>query len=372
MRIVQVANFVHDTSGGIRIALDALGSAYVDAGHEVVTVRPGPRHRLRRDDIGRINIELPGARLPASGGYRFFARRRPLAAIVANCAADLVEVSDKTTLGWVGSFAREVGKASVLFSHERLDLVLGDHLQAPQLMRRAAGWHQRRFVDGFDLVVCASRFAAAELEFLPDAQRAIVPLGVDLDLFHPNRRHSITRDRTTFRVMLVSRLTREKQPLIAVRAVAELRRRGTDVELLVAGDGPMRRAMTNAGATSAVRMLGHISDRAHLAALVADADAVISPGRRETFGLAALEALASGTPIVAVDEGALPELLVPGAGTTCRLDPNAFADGLALILGGDRDVQRVIARARAEEYQWSRSGQTLLDRYRSLVAPRPP
>jgi alpha-1,6-mannosyltransferase len=370
MRIVQVANFVHDTSGGIRTALDALGSLYVDAGHEVMTIRPGPRHHMQRDGIGRVAVVLPGTPLPASGGYRLLVRRAPLAAIIASWRPDVVEVSDKTTLGWVGSLARELGAASVLFSHERLDLVMGDHLRAARLMRRAAGWHQRRFVDGFDLVVCASQFAAAEFDTLTDVKCAIVPLGVDLELFHPDRRHSITRPCRPFRAMLVGRLTRDKQPLIASQAVSELRWRGIDVELVVAGDGPMRRKLTAVGATTGVRMLGHVRDRVHLAALIADADAVISPGRRETFGLAALEALASGTPLVAVDEGALSELVVPGAGVTCRLDADSFADGLSRILGGDRRAQRVAARARAEQYQWNRSGRALLERYETLVGRR--
>ncbi len=82
--------------------------------------------------------------------------------------------------------------------------------------------------------------------------------------------------------------------------------------------------------------------------------------------MAALEALASGTPLVAVDEGALSELVVPGAGVTCRLDADSFADGLSRILGGDRHAQRVAARARAEQFQWNHSGHALLGRYETL------
>ena len=105
----------------------------------------------------------------------------------------MVEVSDKTTLGWVGSFTGGLGAASVLFSHERLDLVMGDHLGAPRLMRRAAGRHQRHFIDGFDLVVCGSHFARCEVDGLAADRCVVVPLGVDLDLFHPDRRAAITR-----------------------------------------------------------------------------------------------------------------------------------------------------------------------------------
>lgn len=363
MRIVQIANFVHERSGGIRTALDALGAHYAACGHDVMTIRPGSRHDLRRDSRGRTHVQLPGAALPGSGGYRLLVRRARVGAVIASWRPDVVEVSDRTTLSWLGEFSHQLGASAIMISHERLDLVLGDHVRAPMAMRRATDWHRRRTVDGFDLVVCASQFAATEFD-ANDVERAVVPFGVDLDRFHPDHRHSITRSASGHRVMLVSRLSREKQPILAVAAVAELRRRGRDIELLVAGDGPLRAELCSRAAESGgVHVLGHVSDRAHLAALLADADAVISPGPRETFGLAALEALASGTPVVAVDDGALPELLVPGAGVTCRPDARSFADGVAAVLGGDRRGQRVAARARAEQFTWDRAGESLLEHY---------
>lgn len=367
MRIVQVANFVHERSGGIRTVIDALGAHYAAAGHQVMTIRPGLRHHLRVDDTGRTQVQLPGTTLPRSGGYRMIVRRNPVGAVVASWRPDVVEVSDRTTLAWLGRFARDLGAVSVMLSHERLDLVMGDHARAPALMRRATGWHQRHVADDFDLVVCASAFAAAEF----DTRRVgavVVPFGVDLDLFHPDRRIGIARAIRPRRVMLVSRLTREKRPLVAVHAVEELRHRGGDVELLVAGDGPLGDEMAVPG--GGVRLLGHLHDRRHLAALLADADAVVAPGPRETFGLAALEALASGTPVVAVDQGALPELVVAGAGLTCRLDARSFADGLTAVLDGDRQAQRVVARRRAEEFRWERTGDELLNRYEALTARR--
>jgi alpha-1,6-mannosyltransferase len=58
-----------------------------------------------------------------------------------------------------------------------------------------------------------------------------------------------------------------------------------------------------------VRFLGHVVDRHGLAALLATADVVLAPGPVEMFGLAALEALASGTPVVVDAASALPEVI---------------------------------------------------------------
>ena len=278
MRIVQVANFVHPTSGGVRIAIDELGARYADAGHDVMWIRPGASHHMAPDDRGRVLVELPGAPLPSSNGYRLFLRRAPVAALVASFRPDVVEVHDTATLTWVGSYAKDLGAISVMFAHERLGLVLGDHLGSASAMRRAASWHHRRSVEGFDLVVAPSRYAA--LEFAGLAPVHVVPLGVDLDVFHPDRRHDIRRPPRPRRVLLVSRLTREKRPVLAAQAVNELRWRGVDVELLVAGDGPLHTAVLGTGAGSGVRMLGHVADRLHLASVLADADVVICPGPR--------------------------------------------------------------------------------------------
>src|SRR6201991_4178047 len=80
-----------------------------------------------------------------------------------------------------------------------------------------------------------------------------------------------------------------------------------------------------------VRFLGHIADREELAALLATADVAIAPGPVETFGLAALEALASGTPVVVSSESALPEV-IGDAGIAAPGEGPAYADAIETLL----------------------------------------
>ena len=164
MRIVQVANFVHPASGGVRVAIDELGARYAAAGHAVMSIRPGDRHHLVRDDGGRVHVELPGVSLPSSGGYRVLLRRAPVASVIASWRPEVVEVHDTTTLLWAGGFGRTVGATTVMVVHERLGLVLGDHVGAGRAMRRAAAWHVRQAIADFDQIVAPSRYAAAELD----------------------------------------------------------------------------------------------------------------------------------------------------------------------------------------------------------------
>jgi len=123
--------------------------------------------------------------------------------------------------------------------------------------------------------------------------------------------------------------------------------------LVVAGDGPRRRSLEAraAGAGLPVRFLRHVADRGLLARLLATADVVIAPGPVETFGLSALEALASGTSVVVSSRSALPEVVGP-AGLAADDDDAACADAVEQILRQDVTDRRRWAREQAERFDW--------------------
>jgi alpha-1,6-mannosyltransferase len=109
-----------------------------------------------------------------------------------------------------------------------------------------------------------------------------------------------------------------------------------------------------------VRFLGFLEDREELAALLATADVVVAPGPVETFGLAALEALASGTPVVAAADGALPEV-VGTAGVTVSGEGDRYADGILEIAALPAAERRRAARRRAEQFGWAASVAGMLE-----------
>ena len=105
--------------------------------------------------------------------------------------------------------------------------------------------------------------------------------------------------------------------------------------------------------------LGHVSDRAALGALQATADLALAPGPAETFGLAALEAMACGTPVVASASSALPEV-IGSAGATATDRGEAFADAVELLLDRCEPARREAARARAECFGWGTAVEAFL------------
>jgi alpha-1,6-mannosyltransferase len=352
MRIVRLANFVSAHSGGLRNALRNLGEGYQRAGHEAVLVIPGHQFADDITEQGRV-ITLPSAPLPRTGGYRVLARRRDLITLLDSLEPDRIEVSDRATLRWTGAWARQHGVGSMMVSHESLAGLLG--VWGMPARDRLANRLNRRTAETFDQIVCTTAFAAAEFRRLGVPNLIEVPLGVDLDEFHPSRADPAVRARYArpdeLLVVYASRLSADKRPELAVDTIAALRAGRLNAVLAVAGDGSRRAALAYRSARLPVRFAGHIADRSAVAALLASADVLVAPGPVETFGLAALEALACGTPVVVNAAGALPEV-VGEAGVAVRGTPDAFADGVREILARPESERRAAARARAERFGW--------------------
>jgi len=368
VRIVRIANYVAPRSGGLKTALRHLGAGYQAAGHEAVLVIPGETAGDVLTEQGRV-VTLPGPRLPALGGYRVLLDRRRVAATLRRLRPDRVEVSDRTTLRWVGRWAQRAGIPSMMVSHESLDGLL--RLFGPASGRRVADVLNGRTAADHDRIVCTTRWAAKEFERIGVRVRR-VPLGVDLERFAPDRRDPDMRARwaTPDDVLLLhcGRLSPEKKPRRSLATLAALRHQGVRAVLVVAGAGPLRNALQEEAARDGlpVRFLGHLSDPAELAKLLATADVAIAPGPVETFGLAALEALASGTPVVVSAQSALPEV-IGAAGLAVPGEGPAYAAAVREIMARPVDERRQAARRQAETFPWSASVAGFLEAHGAAV-----
>lgn len=371
MRIVRLANFIGPQSGGLRTALRELGIGYRNAGHEPVLIIPGQRPGDEETAQGRvITCQAPVA--PGLGGdYRAIAGRRELSALLSELKPDRLEVSDQLTLRWVARWARRNGVPAVMVAHESLTRLFTLPADVPyktgwrnivfhsRLFYRAAGWAatflDRRSAREYDEIVCTTKWAASEFESISAPNVTLVTLGVDLELFSPERYSDTVRadyagpDQTL--LIHCGRLSLEKKPHRSIEALAALRATGTDAVLVVAGDGPLRPELESMARDAGlpVTFTGFIEDPKTLATLLATADVDIAPGPVETFGLAALEALACGTPVVASAESALPEVL--GAAGVAA-DGEDFTLAVAAMLARPEEQRRAAARQRAEEFGW--------------------
>jgi glycosyltransferase involved in cell wall biosynthesis len=167
--------------------------------------------------------------------------------------------------------------------------------------------------------------------------------------------------------LFVGAIQPRKDPLTAVEAVALI---DGDLRLVLVGPEKrggdrVREAIRRHGLEQRVELAGHV-EREELAALYRGAACLVFPSRYEGFGLPVLEAMASGTPVVAARGGAVPEVAGEAAVLVEPGDPVALAGGIERALA-DRDRLVAAGLERAAAYSWAETARQTLEVYRELT-----
>lgn len=165
--------------------------------------------------------------------------------------------------------------------------------------------------------------------------------------------------------------THEKGQDVALDAIILLKNELPDLRLLLAGEGPLRESpeMQDRVQQSEGRAIlpGHVTDRAEFFAAL---DLFIMPSRSEGWGLAALEAMAHGVPVVASDVGGLPEIVGSTGWLVTPGDPQALADAIVRA-AADREILReagVQSRERAKLFSVEQMAERTENYYRRVLA----
>lgn len=361
MRIAQLANFVGPTSGGMKVVIEHLGTGYVAAGHERIFVHPGPADTITETELG---IDVTVAAPPISPNYRMVAKPWKAFDVLRQFGPTTIEVSDKWTLSAAGGWGRRHGVGSIMFSHERLVEMMTQWLRRSFGVEAVVGALNRRLAKEFDVVVVTSEYAAAEFAGT-GARLELVPLGVDLETFHP--RLGQPADDGVLKLVYCGRFSREKMPHLAVEAAVALHRRGHRVRLDLYGNGPHEAALREIAGDAPIHFHGFVERRAEVARRYAGADVSLSVSPTETFGLAVLEALACGTPVVTSSRGGARELVTEASGAWGAPDGEALADAVESLIPRLGPGLRAQARRQAERYNWSRSVDRMLALHAQLA-----
>ncbi|MFP8955654.1 glycosyltransferase [Natrialbaceae archaeon A-CW3] len=230
---------------------------------------------------------------------------------------DLVHVHTPFTIGFAGiRFARKRDVPVVASYHTLLDDRASQHVSGNVLdgVKRTCRLYERSFFERVDHVTAPTSFARDHLLETVDADVdvTVVSNGIDTEFFRPVDPTSFCEryDLPTDRPLLgyTGRHGEEKNLEEAIKAVT-----GTGLTLVLGGDGPARDDLEEraAEADADVRFLGFL-DREELPAFYSMLDVFVFPSPVETQGLVALEATACGTPVVAVDAGALTDSVIQG------------------------------------------------------------
>jgi glycosyltransferase involved in cell wall biosynthesis len=181
----------------------------------------------------------------------------------------------------------------------------------------------------------------------------VTPNGVDQSLFHP-RAKPTHLDLPGEYILFVGTLEPRKNLERLFQAWSEIKDEFTKMWLLVAGvGGNVFKSVHLSKDIDRVRFLGYVSDET-LAGLYTRASLFVLPSEDEGFGLPALEAMASGTPVIVSDGGALPEVVGDAGITFCLSNPHGLKQSMKECLSntGLREELRERGLERAKKFSW--------------------
>ena len=235
-----------------------------------------------------------------------------------------------------------------------------------------------RSVHEADLIFTVSNTVASMLfDLFPEVRERtlVTPHGTPPEFFAQPSREHVTQVRHVLRLpetylLYVGALIPRKNPDLMLDTLRTLARMGFDLPLVMAGDGPLRnRILARARQENLrIRLLGYVP-RMHLPVVYGGAELFFLTSHDEGFGLPLLEAMASGVPVVALANGAIPEIAADAAYLVQQPSPEALAEAIRRVLTDAYLRKRIVEEGwkRARTFTWAASARRTLEGYRRLA-----
>jgi alpha-1,6-mannosyltransferase len=381
MKICDLTQSYARTGGGVR--------TYVHAKRDFISQNPGSEHLLivpgDRDAVHRdgplTTYTVSSPRVPGSGVYRLLLRSDKVLRILRLERPRIVEVHCAYNLPWTAFHYRRGGAVAVVGVF--MTDVASAYVRpvASRMLGRGMGGGATRLTEAYlrklysrcDATLAISPSLQERLERIGVRNVEYIPLGVDLDTFHPDRRDPELRAALgvaddELLLVYAGRLDTEKRPQVVVEAFESLPEsfRGS---LVLVGDGPLRQRLAEQSTRNPrIRLLPFQADRERLATLLASADLYVSAMPFETFGLSVVEAQACGLPVVGVRAGAMVDRVPEGVGLLGAVDsPAEMAANILALAGAARSEIGARARRLVEaQFSWQHTFEQVFAVYRRL------
>ena len=298
------------------------------------------------------------------GRARYLVHARRVRRLVASLEPDLLHAHHLTSYGFL---------AGLCDVRPTIVSVWGtDILEAPEWTPLHLRLTRFALEHADHVTATGLRLANATLRYMPNAKPVtVVSYGVDLDRFQV----PVETARPVPVVGTVARLSQEKGLDVLLRAAAQISKQGQKLRLLIVGDGPQRRKLERLagqlGISDITEFRGEIPHD-DVPAVLTELDIFAMPSLAEGFGVAALEASATGLAVVASDVHGIPDvvehqrtgLLVPPG------DAGALAAALTKLLD-DAELRTELGtggRAFVEEhYRWQDNAEQMERLYQDLL-----
>lgn len=333
MRIAVATDTYPPEVNGVSTVVSIMAQGVAARGHQVLVLCPdAPGADALPAARGVELVRRPSVPCPGYGALRLtWPWDAQVTQALRRFTPDVVHV---VTEGPIGSQGRRYARA------HGIPFVTSFHTDFPAYAERYLGaWavqptttYLTRFHGPAAATQTPSYDTAGRLHAMGLAQAMVWGRSVDARFFHPGRRTERTRQELGVSnrqlVLHVGRLAVEKDMNTLIEAFRRAKGLvGETADFCIAGDGPEARRVRQA--LPFARHFGFL-DRTRLAALYASADLFVFPSPTETCGLVALEAMASGLPVVGADAGGIPESVRPGL--TGMLVPPGDVDGFVVAV----------------------------------------
>jgi glycosyltransferase involved in cell wall biosynthesis len=374
MRIGMVTATYVPSKNGVATSTALFAQGLRALGHEVKVFAPKHEGAQAEADVIRLPAWRAGAPsdypllLPVSPGAR---RRHPVHDL------EIVHTMHPFVAGHIARDWARRSRAPLLFTaHTQYHAYVHYAPTPPGPTTWAIKRHVRAFANEVDLVLAPG---SAMVEVLRDYGFAgpvtLLPNPVDLTTFaRPvdvglRLRHKIPADAPL--LVFVGRMGREKGLALLLEAFADALAQRPTLHLLMVGDGPLLAPLAHA-APAHVHWVGGVPHE-QVADYLRAADLFVSASTSEVLPMTFLEALAAGTPVVAVDSAAARDLLGPPINGICAPTRAALsAKLLASLEPATQLAARRTAREAATFYGVERRAQALVDIYQQLLAAPAP
>jgi len=219
------------------------------------------------------------------------------------------------------------------------------------------------------LTACSQGLKNRALKFLPSASIDVIPTGVDLNQFYPDKSG---KKSDAIKLLTVGRLSVTKQVPVLINAVEILHKAGHKVSFTIAGGGPLeqqlKQIVSEKALTDIICMTGRINPE-QMPEIYRRHDLLISATMQEGLSNAMLEAMASGLPIVTTRCEGLDELIAGNAIIVEKSDPQLIASAIRQLTQDSRTYESMSAASRkqAELFSWSSVADKYLQCYDKVL-----
>ncbi len=304
LRIAVVTETWPPEVNGVAVTLAKLVHHLGQRHHTIQLIRPRQdKHDEGHEQTGWSELLLRGLPIPRYPQLKLgLPSKKALLKAWSTKRPDLVHIATEGPLSWSALQAAHILRLPVTSDFRTNFHSYCQHYGVGWLSKPIAAY-LRKFHNRTAFTMVPTQAMKYQLDAMGFKNLKVVARGVDTHLFHPDKRSDAMRASwgvtpDTMVLLSVGRLAAEKNLDLTIQTYQALIAAGRRVKMVFAGDGPMR-ALTQTKCPDAIFM--GMCSHDQLSTLYASADLLLFPSLTETFGNVTLEALASGTPVLAFD-----------------------------------------------------------------------